>query len=67
MSALWYAHPITSDAPLINVQDYSGNTILDVLVLPTDDVIDYLTEGTGFLPSHFVPSGDAIYLQQFRA
>jgi len=40
--------------------DYSGNTILDVLVLPTDDVIDYLTEGTGFLPSHFVPSDDVL-------
>ena len=51
----------------MNVQDHSGNTILDVLVLPTDEVVDYLTEGTGFLPSHFVPSGNTIDSHEFRA
>jgi len=46
--------------------DYSGNTILDVLVLPTDDVIDYLTEGTGFLSSHFIPSDDVLEFSVVR-
>ncbi|KAF8312746.1 uncharacterized protein EI90DRAFT_2918400, partial [Cantharellus anzutake] len=41
--------------------DYSGSIILDVLVQPTEEVIDYLTEGTGFLPSHFLHD-DPIFL-----
>ncbi|KAF8335791.1 uncharacterized protein EI90DRAFT_3014416 [Cantharellus anzutake] len=30
--------------------------LLDVLVLPIDEVIDYFSANTGFQPSHFVPS-----------
>lgn len=32
--------------------------MLDSLVLPTDEVIDYYTERTGFEASLFVPSGN---------
>jgi len=48
------------------IVDYHGDILLDSLVLPTDEVIDYYTERTGFKASHFVPSESVVPFEQVR-
>ena len=45
-----------AEADTSDRQDHRGDILLDSLVLPTDEAIDYHTARTGFEASYFVPS-----------
>ncbi len=45
-----------AEANASDLQDYQGDILLDLLVLPTDEVIDYHAPRTGFKESYFAPS-----------
>jgi len=50
----------------ICIVDHRGDILLDSLVLPTDEAIDYHTARTGFEASYFVPSHGAVPFEDVR-